>query len=176
MFWPTNRIGIRSSAIGLAKTELVTPSELKALQSYLDQGGTVIVDSPQSLRQDEYKQPHQTRLKPSAGKLVILDGDKSVAEIRDFVLAEIADSRPEVTLTEDNGTDHRGCYWRSMKQDDGSHLVSILNLGKHDAEITLGVKDEAAFSVTDMFTDKVLDSQVKLAPKGVVLLKIPSQD
>lgn len=154
------------------KTEMVTESELNALQFYLDQGGTVIVDSDQSLRQNEYGQPHAQQLQQSAGKLMVLERDPSPAEIRDIALAEVTQSRPDITLVEDNGSQRRGCSWRAVKQEDGSYLISILNLGKHDTSITLGLKDGTGFTVTDLFTENPVEEKFTLSPKGVLLLTV----
>jgi beta-galactosidase len=154
------------------RTEFVTKAELNALQSFLDQGGTLIIDSDKSLSQNEYGQPHDKRLNHGKGKLIVLEGGESTDQIRELALAEIAGSRPDVTLIEDNGTDHKGVYWRSVQQGDGSYLVSILNLGKHGARITLGLQHGGSFSVTDLFTGQPLEPEFELAPKGVSLLEV----
>lgn len=159
-------------AILVYKTEFVTEAELYAVQSYLDQGGTLIVDSEESLSKNEYGQPHNQQLQQSKGKLIILGGDQSPAQIRDFVLGELAESRPDITLNEDNGSDHKGCHWRAVKQDDGSYLVSILNIGKHNATLTLGLQDGNQFTVTDLFTENSVEAKFGLAPKGVLLLQV----
>lgn len=159
-------------AILVYKTEFVTESELEALQNYLNAGGTVILDNKSSLSKNEYGQPHKKILNQGGGKLVILTGKKSPAAIRDSALAEITSGRPDVTLNEDNRSDHKGCHWRVVKQDDGSYLVSVLNIGKHNAKLTLGLKGGAQFTVTDLFTEQSAETEFELAPKGVMLLKV----
>ncbi|TWT80350.1 hypothetical protein CA13_17630 [Planctomycetes bacterium CA13] len=156
------------------KTEWVTESELNALQSYLDQGGTLIVDSEKSLSKNEYGQPHDKRLKQSKGNLIVLKGNESVSQVRDVALAEVAESRPDVTLAEENGSDHKGCHWLAVKQDDGSYLMSILNIGKNNAKLKLGLKDGTRISVTDLFTGKSVEPEFDLNSKGVSLLEIKS--
>lgn len=159
-------------AILVYRTEFVTASELGALQSWLDQGGTLIVDSKTSLSKNEYGEPHGKNLNQGKGNLTFLKGDESISQIRDFALGKIASGRPDVTLTEDNGGDHKGCRWLAVKQDDGSYLVSILNIGKSNAKLKLGLKDSTRISVTDLFTGKSVASEFDLNSKGVSLLEI----
>lgn len=159
-------------AILVYKTEFVTVTELAALQSYLDQGGTVIVGGEESLSKNEYGQPHKTHLNQGKGRLIVLNGDGSQSQIREIALAEIAEGRPNVTLEEDNGTDRKGVHWRAVKKDDGSYLISILNLGKHSANLTLGVKNSSGFAVTDLFTGQPVLPEFDLKPNGVSLLLI----
>lgn len=160
------------NAILVYKTEFVTESEWDSLQSYLENGGTLIVDSKNSLSKNEYGRPHNRRLNVGKGKLVVLNGNESIQKIRDAALAEVAEGRPDVTLAEDNGSDHKGCHWRAVKQDDGSYLVSILNLGKHDAKLRLGLKHATGVSITDLFTGKSVETEFALNPKAVSLLKV----
>ncbi|SMP69798.1 beta-galactosidase [Neorhodopirellula lusitana] len=159
-------------AILVYKTEFVTESELNALQSYLNQGGKVILDSKKSLRKNEYGQAHDKQLSQGKGKLIVLNGNSSTSRIRELALAEVAKGRPDVTLTEDNGTDHKGVHWRAVKQDDGGYLVSILNLGKHNAKLTIGLQDGTNFTITNLFTEQSIDAEFKMDPKCVLLLKV----
>lgn len=160
------------SAILVYRTEFVTQSELKALQSYLDQGGTLIVDGKKSLSKNEYRHPHGQRLNQGQGKLIVLKGDESIPQIRERALAEIAEHRPDVTLVEDNGTDHKGACWRAVQQEDGSYLVSILNLGRHNAKLTLGLQNGTRFTVTDLFIGQSVEPQFNMASKAVSLLEV----
>lgn len=159
-------------AVLVYKTEFVTESELAALQSYLNNGGTVIVDGENSLSKNEYAQPHDRRLEASNGKLIVLGDNPNQAQLYEAALAEIADSRPAVSLAEDNGSDQPGVHWRAVKRGDGSWLVSLLNLGKHDARLTLGLENAAAFTATDLFTEQPVETEFNLPPKGVSLLKV----
>ncbi len=164
----------RWDAILVYQTEFVTQTELEALQSYLNKGGTVIMDSDQNLLSDEYGQAHNNPLQASNGKLFVLDGKHSLDEIRDFAISKINGGRAEITLIENNDTNKKGCQWLAVKQKDGSYLVSILNLGKHTAKLTLGLKNASAINVIDLFTENTVASQYELAPKGVSLLRVRS--
>lgn len=159
-------------AILVYRTQFVTEAELGALQSWLDQGGTLIIDRETSLSKNEYGQPHGKSLNQGKGNLIVLKGSESTAQIRDFALAEISSSRPNITLTQDNGSDHKGCRWLAVNQDDGSYLVSILNIGKNNAKLKLGLKDGTRISVTDLFTGNSVDPEFDLNSKGVSLLEV----
>ncbi|MCM2373464.1 alpha-amylase family protein [Aporhodopirellula aestuarii] len=159
-------------AILVYRTEFVTDSELDSLQSYLDQGGTLIIDSERSLSKNEYGEPHSKSLNQGNGELIILSGEESTAQIRDFSFGKIVSGLPDVTLDEDNGSDHKGCRWLAVKRDDGSYLVSILNIGKNNAKLKIGIKDHTSISVTDLFTGKSVASEFDLDSKSVSLLEV----
>lgn len=157
------------------KTEFVTQSELAALQSYLDQGGTVIVDGPQSLSKNEYGQPHTQKLNAKNGTLIVLDGKQSLAQLKDLALTHANAGRPDIVLKEDNGSDVKGVRWQAVKQADGEYIVSLLNLGKHSANINLSAKEQNLSSITDMFTENPQANNFSIKPKGVMLLRVKTQ-
>ncbi|MER2490781.1 glycoside hydrolase family 42 [Catenovulum sediminis] len=173
------------------KTEFVTSAELSALQNYLDQGGTIIVDAPQSLSKNEYGKPHKKQLKATKGTLIQLDGNQSLAEIRQLALENANQGLPDIRLTENNGTEHKGIRWQVVKQDDNSYLVSILNLGKHTAKVSLGLKDsvkdtfkdrlslsddeQVKLLITDLFTENTQQNHFSVESKGVHLLRVVVQ-
>ena len=159
-------------AILVYRTEFVTESELKALQSYLDNGGTVIEDSAQSLSKNEYGQVHQFALSQAKGKLIVLDGKSAIEKIRDLALEQVAAGRPDIVLTEDNGREHKGCTWRVVKNPNGSYLVSILNIGKDKANLKLSLKNGKSVSLTNMLTGQPMAAEFELKSKGVTLLEV----
>lgn len=160
------------NAILVYRTEFVTESEIKALQAYLNEGGTVIVDSEKSLSKNEYGQFHQLTLSETNGKLVILKNDENIDQIRDVALNLVSENLPDISLIEDNGTAHKGSTWRVVKQENDSYLVSILNIGKNKTNISISLKDDKAISVVNMLTGKTIDSKFELKSKGVSLLEV----
>lgn len=156
------------------RTEYVTKAELQALQAYLDQGGTIILDNKTSLQQDEYGKQHDQQLKPSKGKLLVLNTN-DISTLRNMALQEAKAGLPDIRLIEDNGTDKKGSTWRAVKQKDGSYLVSILNLGKHIANLDVAIKGVKNATVTDLFTGNTMSHKFDLKPKGVALLKVSAK-
>ena len=159
-------------AIVVYKTDYVTDSEFRALQSYLNQGGTVILDGENSLTKNEYGQSRRTRLEAGRGALIILEGGVSVEDIKNKALEVIASSLPEVALTENNGTDDKGCTWRVVQNPQGGYWVNILNIGKHKATLSLNLKNEPLGDVVNMLTGQEMGSEFELKSNGVILLEI----
>ncbi|WP_157964753.1 hypothetical protein [Algibacillus agarilyticus] len=160
------------NSIVVYQTEFVTQAELAALQIYLNHGGTEILDSAASLSKDEYGNKHKQSLTQGKGQLINLNGKADLDEIRQVALKASAQGLPEVTFKEENGTQHKSCNWRVVKQTDGSYLVSSLNLGKHNADLTIGLMGNKPIQVTDLFTQNALKPQFSLMPSGVKLLKV----
>ncbi|MDU0353360.1 glycoside hydrolase family 42 [Paraglaciecola aquimarina] len=154
------------------KTEYVTQAELNTLQTYLDQGGTVIIDSNESLSKNEYGQPHTKTLSASKGNLINLAGKADIAEIRQVSLKSASNGLPDLVLDENNGTEYKGVNWRAVKQENGSYLVNLNNLGKHKAKLTLSLKGGEKLNITNMMTGKSMKDHFQLAPKGVLLLHV----
>ncbi|WP_211344321.1 alpha-amylase family protein [Flavivirga rizhaonensis] len=158
-------------AIVVFKTDYVTDSEFETLQSYLNNGGTVILDSKNSLSKNEYGESRGKSLSKGKGNLIVMDVANTVLEIQQKALEVVSDALPEVTLTESNGTAYKGCYWRVVKNEKG-YLVNILNIGKNDAKLNLGLKNGKATTITNIMTGDVLNSEFELKSNGVLLLEI----
>ncbi|MDW5288044.1 hypothetical protein [Formosa sp. PL04] len=154
------------------KTEYVTDNEFNTLQSYLDQGGTVIMDSNESLSKNEYSQDRNLSLNASNGNLILLDIDSTPDVIKNKVLDEILDSKPEVILTESNGSEHKGCTWRVVKNSKGGYLMNILNIGKNSADLKIAMKNGETINATDMLTGQKLGSNFTLKSNGILLIEI----
>lgn len=159
------------STVLVYKTPFVTDAEFKALQSYLDMGGTVIVDSSRSLSFDEYGEPRVEKLRNSAGRLITLN-NANVEQMKDRALTETASELPDVVLTENNGTTHKGTTWRAVKTADGRYLVNALNIGKTSTVLNLGLKGSEPAQVVDLLTGKEMGTEFTLKPNGVLLLEV----
>ena len=88
------------------KTKYVKDDEFNALQKYLNNGGTVIVDSSESLSFNEYGKKRKRRLTSGKGKLIVLN-NASLSEIKEKALNQIANLMPEVVVESDNGQDFK---------------------------------------------------------------------
>lgn len=149
----------------------VKDDEFNALQSYLDQGGTVVLDA-KSLQLNEYGQKREQQLKASKGKLIALDAGADIAKIKQVALAEVADNMPDVLLKEDNGKAFKTTTWRTVKQPDGSYLVNILNVGRNTAKLDLSLLNGKPATITNMMTSNPVNSHFELESEGVLLLKV----
>ncbi|MBB20454.1 MAG: glycoside hydrolase family 42 [Rickettsiales bacterium] len=149
----------------------VSDAEFAALQSYLDQGGTIILDA-KSLKLNEYGQARKQTLKASKGKLIALDANADIAKIKQIALTEVADSMPDVMLKEDNSEPFKTTTWRTVKQPDGSYLVNILNVGHNTAKLDLSLANGKPVAITNLMTSNSMDSQFELQSEGVLLLSV----
>lgn len=148
-------------------TPYVTDEEFNALQTYLDNGGTIVMDKS-SLTMNQYKQARNKTLNESAGKLIIVESGK-VADMRNKAFELLAaDKIPTLKLDEYNGTDKKGCIWRTADGNTNNQkIISIVNVGKHTANLTLN-----GTNITNMLTGEKLTSTFQLESEGVLLLSV----
>ncbi len=158
----------------IRNTAFVTDSEFAAVQRYLDNGGTIVIDN-RSLKLNEYGEPRSQQLKESKGKIYRLAYlDKFIA--KGLEILNEKGSTPLLSIEETNTTGRKGCVWRmipAIANDGSSYVVNIINLGKGAADIT--IKDNngnVVSSVTDMLTGKKMDAHLTLVPHDVYMLKI----
>ncbi|WP_155826092.1 type 1 glutamine amidotransferase family protein [Hirschia maritima] len=156
-------------------TPYATSGEVAALQAYLDQGGTIVVDSKESLSKNEYGQLHEQKLSTSNGKLIVLDEGSSIDEIREIALSEVADQMPDIIVSEDNGEDYKTNISRVVKQEDGSYLVNLLNVGKSTNKIKLTHKSGAELSIVDLMTAQKYEEEFELGSEEVLLIQVSVQ-
>jgi beta-galactosidase len=158
-------------AILIYKTEFVTKNELEALQTYLDAGGTVIKDAI-SLTKNEYGVAHKTQLNASNGK--ILNGT-TYQNIANLGISIVSDNNelPVVSLSEVNSLNKKGAFYRAYKNNEGENIISIVNLGKENTTVTLGLQgNNNAVKVTNLLTRESLSSTFEMVPDDVYLLKV----
>ena len=157
-------------AILIRQTETVTSQEFDALQHYLNQGGTIIMDS-KSLRKDEYGSPHRS-LHQSRGQVFVVDSLPAMKR-RALSLVAAHSGSPEISVIETNDLGPKGCIWRCIKTDDGRYVVSIVNLGKSRAR--LRIKLSSARSATfcrDLLTGVLVDANPTLQPFEVFFAEV----
>lgn len=158
------------------RTEYVTDAEFDALQRYLHRGGTVLVDSEQSLSKNEYGAPRTKTLTSGRGTLIRLRGKATLSQLKERALACVTDGVSDVALIEENGTDEKGCTWRIVKKADSGFLMNILNIGKNSAQLKVQTEDGVSAIAIDMLTGQTLGSEFELRSKGVLLLEIQRAD
>lgn len=153
------------------KTKYVTDDEFDALQAYLDNGGTVILDDSESLSMNEYGVNRNKKLIESKGKLISLDG-ADMDEIKKIGLSEIVDQMPDIIIESDNGKDFKTTISRVVKQENGSYLVNLLNVGHDKAKIKLSLKSGAEITIKNLITSNLVDTEFELASEEVLLLEV----
>ena len=154
------------------KTKFVKDDEFNTLQKYLNNGGTVIVDSAESLSMNEYGQKRSKKLKAGKGKLMVLN-NASLEEIKKVALNSVDNLTPEVVVNADNGKNFKTVISRVVTQKDGSYLVNLLNVGHTKAKINLSLKsDNSIISIKDLMTSNAVTNNFNLASEEVLLLEI----
>lgn len=159
------------NTVVIYKTKYVTDAEFKALQTYLNNGGKVIVDSKESLSMNEYGKKRTQKLTQGKGKLIYLEsGD--ISKIKEKALEEVAVLMPDVIVDADNGQDFKTTISRVVKQKDGSYLVNLLNVGHNTAKIKLSLKSGTPVSVINLMTGNAIENEFNLASEEVLLLEV----
>ncbi len=154
------------------KTKFVKDDEFNTLQKYLNNGGTVIVDSPESLSMNEYGQKCSYKLKSGKGKLIVLN-NASLEEIKKVALSSVDNLTPDVVVNADNGKNFKTVISRVVKQKEGSYLVNLLNVGHTTAKINLSLKSgNAIISVKNLMTSNAVNNDFDLASEEVLLLEV----
>lgn len=154
------------------RTEFITIDELTAIQNYLDNGGTVIID-PISLKKNEYGINHSQSLNTNNGGVII-----SAASLSDFTTKalELIDNKgklPNVTVEETNTHGKKGCFWRSYKNDDGKEIFNIINIGKTEAAISLSLKGvPSSLICINQLTGETMNANFTMQPESVYLLEV----
>jgi beta-galactosidase len=158
--------------IVVRKTEEVTEAEFNALQIYLNNGGTVILDDV-SLKFNEYKQPRAKTLSKGTGKLIKLM-DNSVTNMSAKVTTELRarNQTPPVILSENNGLPSKGAFWRVVPNGTNTYLMTIVNVGKTSSIISLKMANNQSVTVKNMMTGQSVGSNFSLGSEGVLLLEV----
>lgn len=157
-------------AVLVHQTEFVTADELQALQGYLDAGGTVLMDAA-SLKKNEYGQSLSS-LKESKGKLVVAASMEALKQ-KAFEKLFQKSLLPIVEVKETNALGKKGCVWRSIRGSNGKQVISIVNLGKTDAQLTINLKGANKATVcTNLLTGQPVAAQPTLKPFDVFFAEL----
>ena len=150
-------------------TPNVTTDELQSLQTYLDSGGSVILDN-KSLIKDEYGKA-LSELKTSKGTLIKLN---SVLEIKNRALSILKDRNqlPEVNVEETNTIGTKGCIWKVVKNEAGNNVLSVVNVGKSDATLKITLNGSDAFICKDLIDGIEVSKTPTLKPHDVYFVEI----
>ncbi|OEK08032.1 hypothetical protein A8C32_16380 [Flavivirga aquatica] len=156
------------------KTEYVTEAEITALQSYLDNGGTVIIDGA-SLLKNEYDKDHTISLTQSNGTL-ITSGSVSDMSSQALSIIDSKNKSPFITLSETNVVGQKGCLWKSYKDSTGKHIISIVNIGKGEAQVELGLKGTTDnIACLNLLTGQNMPASFTMKAEDVLLLEVKKE-
>ncbi len=156
----------------VSKTEFVREAELDALQLYLDNGGTVILDS-ESLKKDEYGRNLSKSLNTDHGGVLLSASSTVDFTTKALNLVKDKGHAPNFTVTETNAINKKGCLWRSYKSEDNEDIINIINIGKGEAELELGLKGAGNTLIcTNLLTGETLDATFTMQPESVYLLSV----
>ncbi|MFR9504300.1 MAG: alpha-amylase family protein [Rikenellaceae bacterium] len=156
--------------IVVASTPYAYREEIEALQSYLNGGGTVVLDRA-SLLKDEYGRSIEHNLVSSKGQLIIVD-DAQAATTKALSIVKSGEHAPGVLLTEDNGTAQKGVSWKVIESDNGGKIINMANFSKNAATISLKWEDGSKInSATDLLTGERYDAEdIELPVYGLAVL------
>ncbi|MDU0354769.1 glycoside hydrolase family 42 [Paraglaciecola aquimarina] len=150
----------------------VTDDEFATLQTYLNKGGSVILDNSEALSLNEYGEKRLEKLTAGKGRLTVL-GTSDIAKITHAAIAEVKESsRPAVIISEENGNDYKTTMWRTVSKKLGSYLVNVYNLGYTPAKLNISLANGKSFTVKDLTTSNALGANIELASEGVLLLEV----
>ncbi|RMG82418.1 MAG: T9SS C-terminal target domain-containing protein [Bacteroidetes bacterium] len=160
-------------AILIYKTQYVRLDELNALQTYLDHGGTVIMDNV-SLAMNEYGQAHTSVLTQSNGTLIVAN---TPAEIKEeaFNIVESKGLLPEFIIEETNGHGTKACQWKSVLNDENKAFLSIINFGNTNASLDIQYKkDRDGLIYRNLLNGTVIpkDKPIVLAPFELLFMEV----
>ncbi len=159
------------NTIVIRNTPHVTTEEFNALQTYLNNGGTIIMDSG-SILKDEYGRNLSVQLTAGGGKLVTA----STSDLATRAISEIESMgiSPVVKVEEVNtqGGDFQGVMHRSVLMNNGRNVVALINLGITDATIDLTLSGSSRLTIKNMVNGLELKNGFVMKPEDVLLLDV----
>ncbi len=159
------------SAVLVYQTEFVTTDELNTLQTYLDNGGTVILDAT-SLKKNEYGVNHTISLNTSNGTIIAA---ASIASFKDKAFSLLSDNNelPALKLEETNPLNIKGCFSRTISKQNGTEVMTIVNMGKSDTEVQLSYRNgKTISSITNLLTGQNVPATFTMTRDAVLLLEV----
>jgi len=147
----------------VSHADYITVKEQDALQRYVASGGKLIIDGANSLKYDEYGRMHSKGIVEEGGSIIRLNDTKMLRESTQ----KHSGLSPAVSLYEINTVGQPGCVWRTAPWQNG-HLLLILNLGKGEAELELGM----AAACRDLIANTPQSTSFTMAPFDVRLLHV----
>ena len=154
------------------KTPFVTNTELQALQLYLNNGGTIIIDD-ESLVKNEYGNT-LLPLKESKGTIIKLN---AISKIKAKALDILKEKQllSQIKIEEKNSMGTKGCIWRVVKNKEGNHVLSVVNVGKSDATLSISLNGNNNIVCKDLIKGITVSSKPVLKPHEVYFVEVTSK-
>ncbi|WP_010178017.1 T9SS type A sorting domain-containing protein [Aquimarina agarilytica] len=158
-------------------TEFVLESELDALQDYLNNGGTILLDNV-SLKKNEYGQNHSKSLTAGAGTIIPI----STANVKQSILtqAESKGHKPLIKVTEVNkqAVNFKGVAQHSVRTTTGKNVISLVNLGVTTATLNLAMNgiEGDDLVIYDLLKGITIKNGFELAPENVLFLEVSNSN
>jgi len=154
------------------KTEFVTKAELNTLQKHLDNGGTIIIDE-ESLKTDEYGKPISTLIQ-NKGKFIKVN---SLGEMKTEALEILASKKrlSEVSINETNSQGIPTCIWRTVKNESGHKVLSVVNVGKTDTTLNVKLNGSENVICKDLLKGIPTTSTPVLKPNELYFVEVSSK-
>lgn len=162
-------------AIVVYSADYVTDSEFDALQLYLDNGGTIIIDNPTvSLKKNEYGQARTLSLNTNKGGNLIVA--PTISEIKTKALEQLGSKAPILSVVNNaDGLTRKGCVWKVIKNNAGDTIVSIVNIAKDPIILNIK-KGDKIFTPVDLLTGRILEPTFTMQKETVLLLGLKSDN
>ncbi|WP_282135753.1 beta-galactosidase [Seonamhaeicola maritimus] len=155
------------------KTPFVTQSEFDAVQSYLNKGGTVLIDKT-SFKKNEYGILFNRTLKQGNGVLIELDTTNAIEE-KAMSLLKDKGLLSDVFVQEVNELGMKGCAWKVIKNNEGKHILSIVNVGKTNAQLTISLRGAKEIICKDLLKGIEVSSTPNLKPNEVYFVEVSTK-
>lgn len=128
------------------KTQFVTQADKDALQAYINAGGKVIMDGV-SFSKDEYGR----NISSLSGNITMISGAENIKNEALAVIDGLG-KMPKVELIETSTANYPQVLWKSVENEIGNQVMSIINVGKEDVEVEVNIKNPVAGTlVKDLF-------------------------
>lgn len=157
----------------IQKTQFVTQDEFNAVQGYLNNGGTVVIDKA-SFKKNEYGQPLAKSLKAGSGTIVRVASTEEM-EHKAMELLEQRGSLSEIVVSEQNSIGTKGCAWKVYQKKKGSYILSIVNIGKSQANLKIGSIDNKKVVCKDLINGVEVSNAPVLKPREVYFVEVTTK-
>lgn len=169
--------------IVITNTPNVTVNELIALQSYVKNGGTILVDNT-SLLFDEYNQRHPIESFPKGETVIAMASNETLASqvksIIQFKNEKRQGNQPSVLLNELNARNkkfatkqHKTLAWRVAQKNENTIVLSIVNTGHNKKAFSLqSTAPDQSMHITNLFTGVQMNPVITINKRQTLLLEI----